>query len=112
MFEKALEETLSCPEDMSNPRRFLELLQPELAPLTRFVRSLVQSDADVEDLVQQTILRAFEHRAQRRPDASFKAWLTTIALNEFRQSRRRQRKYQFVIWSENCWNACPQGMTG
>ncbi len=91
----------------SSPDQFLELLQPELAPLTRFVRSMVQNDTETEDVVQQTILKAFEHRAQHRPDASFRAWLIAIALNEFRQSRRRERKYQFVMWSEELLERLP-----
>jgi RNA polymerase sigma-70 factor, ECF subfamily len=67
---------------------FWDLIQPYMAPLTRFARMRLHSDPEAEDIVQQAILRALSHLRQFRGEASFKTWLTTIASNEVSQWRR------------------------
>lgn len=53
---------------------------PELEVLYRTARSLTRSQADAEDLVQETLLRAF--RAIERFDGRYpRAWLMTIMRN-------------------------------
>ena len=47
------------------------------ATVYRFVRN----DADAEDLVQVTFLKAFQGMARFRGEAAFSTWITRIALN-------------------------------
>lgn len=42
-----------------------------------------------EDLVQETLLRALEHLPRWQPRASFKTWLYHVALNLWRDQKRR-----------------------
>lgn len=69
---------------------FGDLIQPHLTPLNRFARMRLRSDSGAEDVVQQTVLRALSHLRQFRREASFKTWLSAIALNEVIHVRRRR----------------------
>jgi RNA polymerase sigma-70 factor, ECF subfamily len=72
--------------------QFMSLLEPHLTSVRRMVRSLVRNDFDVEDILQQTLLKVFAHLHQFRFDASFKTWLTRIAINESKQIHRKSSK--------------------
>jgi RNA polymerase sigma-70 factor, ECF subfamily len=67
-----------------------DLIKPHIEPIRRCVRAKMGNDPDVEDVVQQTIFKAFTHLDQFRFEACFKTWLTRIALNEVAQSWRRR----------------------
>jgi RNA polymerase sigma-70 factor (ECF subfamily) len=68
---------------------FGDLIAPHLTPLLRIVRATIGGDPEVEDIVQQTALKAFTHLAQFRFEAGFSTWLIQIGLNEARQWRRK-----------------------
>ncbi len=63
------------------------------ARLFRAVRPLCFSDAEAEDMVQDTFVKAFGalDRYQPRPGVRFVAWLSTLALNTTRKRARRRR---------------------
>ena len=68
--------------------------------LLRASRRIVRNDADVEDIVQQTHLKAFFHLSQFRGQSSFSTWLITIATNEaLLHLRRRPRAQEWVDFS-------------
>ena len=61
--------------------------------LYRLARAVVGSNADAEDVLQETYLRAFASLEKFRGDASLSTWLSRIALNEaFAQLRARKRR--------------------
>lgn len=67
-------------ETTGQQARFNEFVVPQLDILYRTSRSLTRSPSDAEDLVQETLLRAF--RAIERFDGRYpKAWLLTIMRN-------------------------------
>lgn len=72
---------MSPPNETAGPQaRFNEFVVPQLDILYRTARSLTRSPSDAEDLVQETLLRAF--RAIERFDGRYpKAWLLTIMRN-------------------------------
>lgn len=55
----------------------------------RFALHLTRDPADAEDLVQETYLRAYQHRDQYRPGTNCTAWLFTICRNLWTQQWRR-----------------------
>lgn len=70
--------------------RFDEYVVPELEVLYRVARSLSRNDADAEDLVQDTLLRAY--RAIERFDGRYpRAWLLTIMRNANINRARKKR---------------------
>ena len=48
----------------------------------RAIRSILHSDDECEDVMQETYVRAFEHLSQFEGRARFSTWLTRIAVNE------------------------------
>ncbi len=75
---------------MPSQHEFTELLQPNLLPLNRFVFGMVGNQFDAEDIVQETVVKAFIHFADFRAESKFKTWLMSIALNEVRTKRRTE----------------------
>jgi RNA polymerase sigma-70 factor, ECF subfamily len=69
---------------------FGDLVQPYLTLLHRYARMRLRSASDADDVVQQSVLRAFRHLSSFRRESSFKTWLSAIAWNEVAQTRRRQ----------------------
>jgi RNA polymerase sigma-70 factor (ECF subfamily) len=59
--------------------------------LFRLARSVLRNDAEAEDVVQESWVRAFTSLDGFRGEAAFSTWLTRIALNEALGRRRRQR---------------------
>ena len=51
---------------------------------------MTRSEADAEDLVQETYIRAFRFRDQFTPGTNMKAWLFRILTNTFINSYRRK----------------------
>jgi RNA polymerase sigma-70 factor (ECF subfamily) len=75
---------------------FIELLEPSLRPLKRFVATALRDSGDVDDIVQQTVLKAFVHVDQFRYDSQFNTWLRAIAMNEIRQFHRERQRHAIV----------------
>lgn len=76
--------------DGDRQRAFAEYVLPEVEVLLRVAMSLTSQPADAEDLVQDTLLRAY--RAVDRFDGRYpRAWLLTI-LRHAEVSRRRVRR--------------------
>jgi RNA polymerase sigma-70 factor, ECF subfamily len=60
--------------------------------LYRVVRSIVQSDGEAEDVVQDAYVRAYSHLGQFEGRSSFATWLTRIAFNEALSRKREQQR--------------------
>jgi RNA polymerase sigma-70 factor, ECF subfamily len=70
--------------------RFRALVLPELEVMTRVALSLTRNQADAEDLVQDTLVRAF--RGIERFDGRHpRAWVLTIMRNSHINNHRRRR---------------------
>lgn len=63
----------------------------QLTSLRRYARSLTRDPADVEDLVHDALLRAYERRHTFRTDGNLRSWLLSILHNVFVDGRRSQR---------------------
>jgi len=59
--------------------------------LFRVARSVMRNDAEAEDIVQATYVKAFTRLASFRGESTFSTWLTRIALNEALDRKRRER---------------------
>src|SRR4051812_44643861 len=70
---------------------FDSLLAPHLQWVRSFVRARLKTIDDADDVVQQTLLRAFRSRDQLRCASKFKNWLWSIASNEIRAFLRTVR---------------------
>jgi RNA polymerase sigma-70 factor (ECF subfamily) len=72
---------------------FSERLLAELTSLLRVARRLTRSEADAEDLVQATVVRAIERRSELRDRERMRGWLLqvqrTVHLNGARGLARK-----------------------
>lgn len=69
----------------------------QLTSLRRYARSLTRDPADVEDLVHDALLRAFERKHTFRQDGNLRGWLLSILHNVFVDGRRSHRSEQARI---------------
>jgi RNA polymerase sigma-70 factor (ECF subfamily) len=61
--------------------QFQELALKHLDSLYNYGRLLTRDDTEAEDLLQETLLRAFRHRATLDPALNSKAWLFKVMRN-------------------------------
>ena len=73
--------------------------------LFRVARSILRDDAEAEDVVQETYVRAITGLEHFRGDASFGTWITRIAMNEALGRLRRRRPT--VDWETHGENRMP-----
>jgi len=67
-------------------------MQEQLAPLYRLSLSILHSQADAQDAVQQGMLRAWEKRRQVSEEYKIRAWLARIVVNECRNIQRKRMR--------------------
>ena len=70
-------------------------MQDELGKLVpnlrAFARSLSGSADQADDLVQETLVKAWKHRDSFAPGSNLKAWLFTILRNAYLSERRKRK---------------------
>lgn len=83
-------ESASARDDQPRQEAFERHVVPELGVLLHVARTMTPSDADAEDLVQDTLLRAYRS-IDRFDGAHIRAWLFTIMRNAQINRVRRKR---------------------
>ena len=73
---------------------------PHLDALYSTALRLARNADDANDLLQETILRAFRFFHQFTPGTNCRAWLLTILYNIFRNSYRRGTREQVAATAE------------
>ncbi|QXT39104.1 RNA polymerase sigma factor [Gymnodinialimonas ceratoperidinii] len=63
-----------------------------LTSLRAFARSLTRSTAAADDLVQDTVVKAWSNIDKFQPGTNMRAWLFTILRNTFYSSHRKQKR--------------------
>jgi RNA polymerase sigma-70 factor (ECF subfamily) len=92
-----------APSDLSaeDKRRFQEEALPFLDSLYAGALRMTRNPADAEDLVQETMLRAYRSFDRFEPGTNLKAWLFRILTNAYiNVYRKRQREPQKVSQDE------------
>jgi len=109
-YRRASDQQLLEAAKASDQRAFLELTSRSKHSLRHTVFRIVRNREDTEDVVQDTLLKAYEHLSDFRGFCSFSTWLTKIAINSSlivlrrRKSRSEvpldQRGYEEHTWEE------------
>jgi RNA polymerase sigma-70 factor, ECF subfamily len=71
---------------------FYELIHPYERSVFVAAHSILQDEADAEEVAQEAFLKALAHLAGFRRESKFSTWLIQIAVNEARMKRRKDRK--------------------
>src|SRR3546814_465628 len=69
--------------------------------LFRTIRSYIDIEADVQDTMQDTYIKAFEKLHQFRNDATFSTWLVRIGINEALQRKRKSPKFKTMALQQD-----------
>lgn len=75
--DKRLMAALAAGEDLALNR----IMQRWQRPVRTFLLRYLPVEADADDLVQETFVRVYKHRARYEPKSRFSTWLFTIAVN-------------------------------
>jgi len=94
---------------LNKTERFRTYVEPEIPVLLRVARSLTGNSVDAEDLVQETLIKAFG-AIERFDGASPRAWLLTIMRNTPHNAwRKKQPSYvgdwNLIVDSKPAFNA-------
>ncbi|PYO32409.1 MAG: hypothetical protein DMD51_02195 [Gemmatimonadetes bacterium] len=73
-----------------------ELVRRHARALARFLASAGAPDGDLDDLVQETFIRAFRGVDRFRGQCRFRTWLLTIGGNVLKDAARRARRAKVV----------------
>lgn len=87
----------ALPHDVLTERGFVAALDGVLPSLRRYARHLSRDQGDGDDLVQETMTRAWAARTRFQPGTNFRAWLFRILRNLFLSDRRRG--HRSVSWN-------------
>jgi len=81
--------------DTGSGSSFKSELLGAIPSLRAFAMSLAQNADKADDLVQETLVKAWDKQASFQPGTNLKAWVFTILRNEFySQMRKRGREVQ------------------
>jgi len=83
-------------EEPSARQCFEAAVEPLLPRLHRFCLALCRSRQEAEDLLQDSLVRAFLHR-DSRGSGSWLGWLCGIARNQFLEQRRAQARRRSLL---------------
>lgn len=65
--------------------------------LYRTIRAILRDDRDVEDVMQQAYIDAYQHLDQFRGTAKFSTWLTRIAVNRAIRNGQGERRHLSLV---------------
>jgi RNA polymerase sigma-70 factor (ECF subfamily) len=82
-----------APQDSERRARFEREMLPHLDALYRVALRLTRSAADADDLVQETMLKAFRGFDGFTPGTNAKGWLLTILRHAFINEYRRRSRH-------------------
>jgi RNA polymerase sigma-70 factor (ECF subfamily) len=71
-----------------DPQAFRAIMQRHNQHLFRVARSLMRSETEAEDVLQEAYVRAFEHLSDFRGDSALATWLTRIVINQAKDRLR------------------------
>jgi RNA polymerase sigma-70 factor (ECF subfamily) len=80
---------------------FHDLIRPYERGLYLAAFSIVQNEADAEDIAQEAVIKAYKALKNFRGDARFSTWLMAITLNEAR-SRWRKAQGEQLDFLDDC----------
>ncbi len=86
-------------EDRKKQNEFSKAIEPHLTSLYNTALRMTRNQHDAEDLVQDTLFKAFRAIDQFKKDTNFRAWIFRILINTFitgyRKSIKEPQKISF-----------------
>ena len=76
-----------------DPDAFTILMQSHMQSMYKVARSILKSDEDVADAIQETILTCWEKLRQLQENRYFKTWMTRILINKCNDLIQEKRQF-------------------
>ena len=94
----------------SDKEAFAELCSRHVQSVHRKVFGIVRNREDAEDVVQETLLKAYTHLSSFRGSCTFSTWLTSIAINSALMLLRKRKghlesSFDHSIDDDQTWSA-------
>jgi len=80
---------------------FSILVNRHLTAVKRCIGAMVRNGMDVDDLLQDVLLKVWRRLATFRSESSFRTWMTRVAINEVLQTYRRDKRHAICQTFEN-----------
>ncbi|MDT9335346.1 sigma-70 family RNA polymerase sigma factor [Clostridium perfringens] len=80
---------------------FLSLIDENRLSIYRVARGILNNKEDIEDAIQNTIIKSYEKIGTLKKDEFFKTWIIRILINECNLILRRNKKTIFLDKLEN-----------
>lgn len=93
----------------SDERTFTAIVKNYQRPLYGYIRRVVISHEDAEDILQETFAKAFRRLWTVRSEEALPAWLFRIATNETRRHLRRKKPLVFTDTLPDTRHDCGEG---
>lgn len=77
-----------------DPDSFVRLMELSKNSMQRVAYGFFTEEEDVADVIQDTVLKAYEHIGELRKTEYFKSWLIQILINNCRMLYNSQKKMQ------------------
>ena len=87
-----VERASDAPEGIVSPAQWREAVTARIPALRAFAWSLSRNASDADDLVQETLTKAWNHRDRFQPGTNLRAWLFTILRNSWYSSVSRRKR--------------------
>lgn len=72
---------------------FVALIEKNKVSLYKAAKSYLRNEEDVADVIQDTILSAYEHIGELKNAAYFRTWITRILMNECNSLLKKQKRF-------------------
>lgn len=98
-----------CDDDLisaaqfGDDQAFLELCKRHMPLVRKKIFGIVRNPDDTEDLLQDTLLRAYMHLSSFRRSCKFSTWMTSIGVNSalmLLRKRKTRKEMQTGLWDD------------
>ena len=97
----AMEDTLVKKAQRGDPDSFVRLMELNKNSMQRVAYGFFHEEEDVADVIQDTVLLAYEHIGEVQKTEFFKSWLIRILINNCRKLYNSQKKVKPQEWMED-----------
>ncbi|MGH9804052.1 MAG: sigma-70 family RNA polymerase sigma factor [Candidatus Acidiferrales bacterium] len=80
-----------------DPAGFTELVRRYEGRVFRLAKNITQNREDAEDVLQESLVKAFTHLDSFQGDSRFSTWLTRIAINQALMKLRKRKANHFSL---------------
>jgi RNA polymerase sigma-70 factor, ECF subfamily len=82
--------------------RIVELYDTLRIPVLRYLICMGVTEAEADDILQETFLRAYQHVLKSREDSNLRAWVFRVAHNLAVNQYRRRQCFAEVVKTDAC----------